>query len=83
MLPPVPIRAETFCLAFSVLPYLFLAVLDGQFQAIEAHPIAVLKGGSLGVVVEHHLQLVRAARVVEEGRGEILALLPQFLPRII
>ena len=41
------------------------------------HPLSVLVDGTVRVVVEEDLELVGAARVVEEGLGEVLALLPQ------
>ena len=60
--------------------HLLLFILDGQFEPAEVHPLAVFEGGPGRVVVEQHLQLVRAARVVEQGGGEVLTSLPQLLP---
>lgn len=59
--------------------YLFLAQLDGELQSVQVHPVAVLEGRSRGIVIQQHLQLVGAARVVQQRRGEVLALLPQLL----
>lgn len=59
--------------------YLLLSKFDGKFESVEVHAFAVLERWSRGIVVEEHLQLVRAPGVVQQGRGEVLALLPELL----
>ena len=45
------------------------------------HPLSVLVAGPGGVVVEQDLQLAGRPGVVQQGRGELLALVPQFLEK--
>lgn len=59
--------------------YLLLPQFDGQFEAVEVHPLAVLKGWSRGVMIQQHFQLVGAPRVVQQRSREVLTLLPEFL----
>ena len=61
---------------------LLLSILNGQFQPIQTHPISVLEGWSFGIVIEHYFQFVRTSRVIQQSRGEILTLLPQFLMKL-
>jgi hypothetical protein len=61
------------------LPYLFLPELDGELEPVQVHPVPVLERRSRGVVIQEHLQLVRAPRVVQKSGGEVLTLLPQLL----
>lgn len=59
--------------------YFFLPELNSEFESVEVHPFSVLESWSGWVMIEQDLQLVGAPRVVQKGRGEVLALLPQLL----
>lgn len=59
--------------------HLLLLEPDGHLEPAQMHPVTVLEGRARRIVVEQHLELVRSPRVVQERRGEVLALSAEFL----
>lgn len=63
-------------------PYVLLGVLDGQLEPLEGLSVARLPHFiRIDRVIEERLQLVRRPNVVEQRRGERLALLFQLLEK--
>ncbi len=66
-----------------VLAYVLLLVVDGEFQAVEPHLLALFRLERIvRVVVEHHLELLRRSGVVQQVHRELLHLPSQFLEMI-